>query len=175
MGKWSAVGDAKASGDSLPNIFDDPNKHPIGTRGEFSVRVTNVKDVDGRSGDIYFIIEFEILKSTHDDVILGRQYSQVIKFNNDMGPINVKRFILAANGLDPNDEENESQADEDATEYVLGEDQPLTGLEIDLTCAVIKTKRAGTPFTKHTWHVVEGADDSAAADKDAAADPKDVA
>lgn len=165
MGKWSKVGDAKASGDSLPNIFQNEE---IGQRGEFHVRITNVKDVDGRQGDVFFIIEFDVLKSNHKSVIEGRQYSQVIKYNQEMGPTNVKRFILAANGLDPNSEENENEVGEDEVEFVLSEDQPLAGLEIDLMCEVIKTKQKGTPFTKHTWFPVE-TDDSEAAD------PKDVA
>lgn len=165
MGKWSKVGDAKASGDSLPNIFQGEE---IGTHGEFYVRIINVKDVDGRQGDVFFIIEFEVLKSSHISVVEGRQYSQVIKYNQEMGPTNVKRFILAANGLNPNKEENEDEVGEDEVEYVLGEDQPFAGLEMDLICDVIKTKKKGEPFTKHTWQPVE-------TDNSAANDPKDVA
>lgn len=165
MGKWGKVGEAKASGDSLPNLLAGED---IGTRGDFLVRITNVKDVDGRSGDLFFIIEFEVLRTSHDSAIVGRQYSQVIKYNQEMGPTNVKRFILAANGLDPQDEENEDSCGEDEVEFVLSEDQPLVGIEIELSCEVIKTKNKGTPFTKHTWHPVES-DDSEAED------PKDVA
>ncbi len=165
MGKWAKVGDAKASGDSLPNIFQN---EPIRTSGEFFVRITHVKDVDGREGDVFFITEFEVLKSDHDSVIVGRQYSQVIKYNTDMGPVNVKRFILAANGMDPNNEENEDQVDEDAVEYTLGEDQPLAGLEMDLSCVVIETKKKKTPFTKHTWHPIDSEDSEATDAKDVA-------
>lgn len=165
MGKWAKVGEAKASGDSLPNLF--PNEE-IGTRGEFLVRIIKVKDVDGREGDVFFIIEFEILKTSHESAVVGRAYSHVIKYNHEMGPPNVKRFILAANGLDPNDEENEDQADEDATDYILSEDQPLAGQEMDLTCEVIRTKKKKEPFTKHIWHPID-------AEESAAADPKDVA
>lgn len=152
MSKWAKVGEAKASGDSLPNIFMGK---PVGTRGEFHVRLSKIKDIEGRSGDLFFIIEFQVVKSSHADVMEGRFYSQVIKYNQDMGPVNVKRFVLSANGLDPNDEENEDEVDGDATEYVLSEDQPLEGLEMDLSCEVVLTKKKKEPFTKHTWHPIE--------------------
>jgi hypothetical protein len=157
MGKWDNVGSAKASGDSLPNIFMG---EPIGTRGEFLVDILRTKDVEGRTGDLFFIIEFKVIESSHSSVLEGRDYSQVIKYNQDMGPINVKRFVLAANDMDPNDEENEDEVDGETVEYVLSEEQPLAGKQMPLTCEVVKTKKKGEAFTKHTWHANEEDDEN---------------
>lgn len=147
MSKWATVGDAKASGDKLPNL----------PAGRYAVEITKCKDVEGRSGDLFFIVELKIQESDNSAVSVGAAYSQVIKFNNDMGPINVKRFILAANGFDPNDAANDDEVGEDEVEFVLSEEQPLAGLVMDLQCDMIKTK-AGKDFTKHTWFAVEDAD-----------------
>lgn len=165
MGKWSKVGEAKASGDSLPNLLMG---EPIGTRAECVVRITNIKDVDGRSGDLFFIIEFEVLETSNDAILKGRQYSQVIKYNQDMGPVNVKRFILAVNGLDPNDPDNEEAFSEDEIEDAIDgaiSEGLLNGTEMPLSVEVVETKKKKEPFTKHTWHPTEGAEGS---------DPKDM-
>lgn len=154
MGKWAKVKDAKASGDKLPNLV----------AGDFQVKISNVKDVDGREGDTFYIIEMEVLKSSTDEVIVGRFYSYVIKYNIDMGPVNVKRFLLAAYGFDPQDPDNEDEnflreegvleADEGWEELVemsLGEDQPIAGIVMNLSCVLETTKKKKQPFTKHTW------------------------
>ena len=168
MSKWAKVGDAKASGDKLPNLAMDAE---VGTMFDVSVRITDLKDVEGRKGDLFFIIAFEVLECDdgyHEHAKPGRQYSQVIKFNNEMGPTNVKRFLLAINGFDPQDEENEDKIDEDDVEYVLSDEgkEEIIGLECDLTIEVIKTQGEGNKFTKHTWHVVEGGDDDDEEDED---------
>lgn len=161
MSKWAKVGDAKASGDKLPNLAMDA---PIGTMFDVSVRITDLKDIEGRRGDLFFIISFEVLECEaeyHKYAKPGRQYSYVIKFNSDMGPTNVKRFLLAVNGFDPNDTENEDKIDEDDVEYVLSDEgkEEIIGIECDLTVEVVKTspEAKSDKFTKHTWHVNEDA------------------
>ena len=163
MSKWAKVGEAKASGDKLPNLAMDA---PIGTMFDVSVRITDIKDIEGRKGDLFFIPCFEVLECEeeyHRYAKPGRQYSYVIKFNSDMGPTNVKRFLLAINGFDPNDEENEDQVDEDLVEYVLSEEgkESIIGIECDLTVEVVKTSETAKSdkFTKHIWHVVESDDE----------------
>lgn len=145
MSKWKGIGEANAAGDRKP--WFEP--------GRYKVRITGCHDRDGRKGDVFFIVEAEVLEilNTVDEVKMqvGNTYSQVIKFNTDMGPINVKRFILAANGLDPNDADNQDQVDEDTVELVVSEEQPLAGTEMDLQCDLIKT-RDGGDFTKYTWY-----------------------
>lgn len=144
MGKYSKVTGAKAAGDKKPYLLP----------GQYTVRIDKVKDVDGFEGDLFFVIEMEILKSSNEDVEVGKLFSQVIKYNQSMGPVNVKRFILCANGLDPDDPDNDDEVGEDEVELVLSDEQPLTGVEMELQCDVIETKK-GTDFTKHTWFPIE--------------------
>lgn len=144
MSKWQKVDDAKAAGDKLPNMLP----------GTFRVRIDKVKDFEGYQGDLFYIIEFEILESSNEKIEVGKFYSQVIKYNQPMGPINVKRFVMAASGLDPNDPDNEDAIGSEEVEESLSDDQPFCGLEMGLQCDNITT-REGKPFTKHTWEAVE--------------------
>lgn len=146
MSKWQKVDDAKAAGDKLPNMLP----------GTYQVRISNVKDFEGYQGDLFYIIEFEILESSNENIEVGKFYSQVIKYNQPMGPINVKRFLMAATGFDPNDPDNEEAVTSEEVEQSLEEDDPLglKGLEMGLQCDDIRT-REGKPFTKHTWEAIE--------------------
>lgn len=161
MGKWSKVNNAKAAGDKKPWL----------PPGQFKVRIDKCKDVDGYEGDIFFVIEFEVLESSTDEVEAGKMYSQVIKWNQNMGPINVKRFLLCANGLDPEDPENDDEVDEDAVEFVLSDEQPLQGVIMEVQTDLIETKK-NTEFTKHTWFPVDEDDQEDAGE---AGDDEDAA
>lgn len=165
MGRFSKVEKVKASGDKLPNL----------PPGFFKVRISKCKAVDGHEGDLWFVVEFEILEADVEDgypaVKVGRFYSWVTKWNTNMGPINVKRFALASQGLDPNDEANDGEVDDDFIETMVGQekdaDEPgtwLAGIEMDVQCDMIITKGKKEPFTKHTWYPIEDPD----------ADPKDA-
>lgn len=148
MSKWKGMSEADPTGDKKP--WFEP--------GKYRVRVTGCHEREGRQGDLFYIVEAEVLEifetSNPDKMKEGHIYSQVIKFNQDMGPINVSRFILAANGLDPNDPENKDVVDEETVEYTLSEDQPLVGTEMELQCDLIKT-REKKDFTKYTWFPAE--------------------
>ncbi len=156
MGKWGKASDAKASGDSLPTL----------PAGKHKIRITKVKDIESRKGNLLFIPEYEVLQTTNEEVKVGGFYSQVIKFNDDMGPINVKRFVLASEGYDPNDEKNENAIEdlEDVIEYIISDEQPLAGLEMEVTVDVIITQKEKKPFPKHIWHPVEKDDDGGEAE-----------
>jgi hypothetical protein len=148
MGKWDTIGDADAAGD----------KKPWCEVGRYWVKIIRCLDRQGRTGINWYIIEFEIqqVESTADPkkMVAGKIYSQAINFNEDMGPINVKRFILAAEGKDPNDADNNDEVDGATVEYTLSEEQPLAGVEMWLQCDLIKTRK-GADYTKHTWFPAE--------------------
>jgi len=144
MSKWHKVDEAKAAGDKLPNMLP----------GTFKVRIDRIKDFEGFQGDLFYIIEFEVLESSNEDIEVGKFYSQVIKYNQTMGPINVKRFVMAASGLDPNDSENEEAIGAEEVEESLSDEQPFSGLVMDLQCDNITTQK-NKPFTKYTWEAVE--------------------
>jgi len=144
MGKFAKIEEVKASGDRLPYFLE----------GRYTVRILAVREVESRKGDLFIIVECHILASSNKDVRVGGNYAQAMKWNDDMGPINVKRFILACNGLDPNDDKNNDAVGEEEVDLAVGESQPLAGIEIELQCDAIKT-RSGGDFTKHTWLPVQ--------------------
>lgn len=149
MSMWSGVGDADATGD----------KKPWFEAGKYFVRIDSVQGRDGRGGKVWFIVEAELLEiestTDEDKMKVGKVYSQTINFSQDMGPINVKRFILAAMGLDPSDSENNDKVGEEEVDLAVSEEQPLAGIELWLQCDQIQTK-SGNPFTKYTWFAAEG-------------------
>ena len=144
MGMYNKMNKAKASGDKKPRL----------PPGFFTTRIDVVKGVDGYEGDHFIVIEFEVLKTSTDEAETGKMYSQVIKWNQNMGPINVKRFLLCAGGYDPNDEDNEDKVDEDDLEFALSDEQPLKGLIMEVQVDLIETKK-NTEFSKHTWFPVD--------------------
>ncbi len=122
--------------------------------GRYRVRIDACRVVPSRSGDVFYIIEMEMLEVRQTDVPekmkAGVHYAQMIKMNNDMGPINAKRFLLCALGLDPNDKDNQAEVTDEHANISIGTDQPFAGLEMELHCESIITK-SGKPFTKHNW------------------------
>lgn len=122
--------------------------------GRYRVRIDACRCVPSRNGDVFYIIEAELLVVHQTDVPekmkVGLHYAQMIKFNNDMGPQNTKRFLLCALGLDPNLKENQNQVTDDIANISISSEQPFMGLEMELICEAIITK-SGKPFTKHNW------------------------
>lgn len=142
--RWTGIGDANAAGDRKP--WFEP--------GLYDVEIQQCNGVEGRKGGLFFVVEAKVLKiyetSEPKKMRKGSVYSQIINFDKDMGPINVKRFILAAEGLDPNEADNSDEVGEEEVEYAVHEDQPFAGTRLRLQCDLITTK-AGNPFTKYTW------------------------
>jgi len=130
------------------------NRRPYFLEGTYRVRVVKCAAISSRTGIPFFIVEAEILESNHPERPPGMVCAQVIKMATDMGPINVKRFIAAANGIDPNSNEANEQVNEEVCEYAVSDEQPLTGIELGLQCVNTQTQR-GTDFTIHHWQAAE--------------------
>jgi hypothetical protein len=165
MSALSGITGADASGDRKPWLES----------GRYRVRITACREVTSRKNDVFFIVEVEVLVIHQTDVPekmkVGRHYCQMIKFNDDMGPINVKRFLLCALGMDPNTAENQDRVDDDAAIYSVSNDQPLAGLEMEVHVEMITTK-AGNPFSKHNWMPCEQWANAAQAQAAPAAPPQ---
>jgi hypothetical protein len=99
------------------------------------------------------------------DFKVGHTRAQVIGMGNVMGPINVKKFVLAATGLDPEDPEGETKACklwasrletkpltfEEVCERLFDESANiLEGLPIRLECINTRTQK-NQDFTVHNW------------------------
>ena len=137
--------------------------------GNYRVKIKGVKVIESRrSKKDLFIIECEVLESTNDKYKPGSTASQVIVMNEIMSLPNVKGFMCAASGVDPEDDDandkvgkqwteltGKKMSFEDACEYAISPDQPLAGTELELECVEIITKGKGQPFTKHVWNAPE--------------------
>jgi len=142
--------------------------------GIYKVRVKSVKVKDSQVGpaEKYFIVETEVLESNNPDIAVGAEKSQVIKMSNVMALPNVKAFVAAASGVDPNSETineeveaywkkkleeqgviqpTETVSFDQVCDLIVSNLNPLGGLELKLECATIETKGEGKEFTKHFW------------------------
>ncbi len=145
MGMFDAVGTA--------DVTQAGNRLPYFLEGHYKVSVHKVKGQPDRNGNPFFVVEAEILESNNVERPPGTKCSWVCKMNNDMGPINVKKFIAAANGVDPSTPEANEVTGEDC-EYACSDEQPLTGTIMGLQCSMTTTK-AGNPFTIHNWEAAK--------------------
>ena len=132
--------------------------------GHYKVTIDAVKSIDSKKESKKFIIiEMTVLKSDNPNIKVGGEYSQVIDTSKVMFLPNMKIFMAAISGVDPNSE----KVNEEVTAYwtkVLGafvsfsalcemvvtEENPLGGTEMDLICRLTKTSDGGD-FTKHLW------------------------
>lgn len=130
------------------------NRRPYFLEGTYRVRIVKSAAFNSRMGIPFFVVEAEILTSNNPERPAGMICAQVIKLSTDMGPINVKRFIAAANGIDPNSAEANEEVDEDVCEYAVSDEQPLAGIEMGLQCVVTKTQK-NADFTIHHWEPAE--------------------
>jgi hypothetical protein len=148
--------------------------------GNYKVRIKAVKTQDSQVGPAkkFFIVETEVLKSSNPDIAVGSERSQIIDMSNVMALPNVKYFVAAASGVDPNSEGINGEVEgywkkklaedgvlkpgEDVSfdqicELVVSAINPLGGIELDLECMNITTKGEGKEFTKHLWQPRVGA------------------
>lgn len=126
------------------------NRLPYFLEGRYKVRIDTCKAIVSRNGIAFFVVEATILESNNPERPAGSRCSWLQKIQTDMGPVNIKKFVGAANGLDPASEEVNREVNQDVVEYVVSDDQPLAGTVMPLQCVLTETK-AGNPFTIHNW------------------------
>lgn len=92
MGKFSNIGKVNVS--KSGQYF---------TAGNYQVRIKEVKIVPSQAGGNkeYFVIETEILDSDNPKIKPGSERSHVIDMSNVMSMPNIKAFIAAVSGVDP--------------------------------------------------------------------------
>jgi hypothetical protein len=135
--------------------------------GNFLVELKAVKQQDSATapGKQFFIIETQVLESSNPDIPVGNERSQVITMGQTMSLPNVKAFMAAVSGVDPNADDVNAQVEaywmpklggqhtsfDKICELVVGPANPLAGLKLRLVCEEIQTKGTKQPFTKHLW------------------------
>jgi len=133
--------------------------------GKHLVKIKEIKFSEGdkmRSGNDTFIVRGEIIETTNSDQIVGTTPAQVSVFNGKFPDVfwgNVKQFVAAALGTDPENpelEDGQSIADfwKEALTYMVSEEQPLNGQWMDVECYDKEKKNSPGTVTIHTWSAV---------------------
>lgn len=121
------------------------NWFPVGT---FLVEVNCVKEHIKQTGQRFFIVEFKILESSNPQKPAGSSAEFVESFKYiEKGLARVKQFIVAASGINANEEE----VDEKVCELVVSEKQPLAKKKLRVVTKLSKTGK----FTEHSFYPVE--------------------
>lgn len=138
---YGGVKDVDASG----------NRNPYFQAGNYTVRIVKVREHTSRppKSEPFYIIDAEILKSDVEELRPGTVCSQMIKVNQDMGIINIKRFLLATNGLDPENKDN-NEFIEESTVINSVENGTENGRILGLRCYMTETQ-SKNEFTVHQW------------------------
>lgn len=153
-GLFSKVADAK--------IYEHGSYLGLGIH---RVKITGCKThASVKDSRVYAVIEMELLESTNHNLTIGGSYTQMIDMTNNMGPVNVKKFIGAFSGIEPDDREINAKISafwtnatgrnldvDKACELVFsGDDSPAVDFEMHVECVMTKTKK-GNDFTLHNW------------------------
>lgn len=137
--------------------------------GKFIVEVLGVKLIKSQKDRRdFFVIETEVVASNRDaqaaGLRVGTKPSQAIDMGNVMAMPNIKGFLAAASGIEPDVPDLNEQIEatwsaltgvqmtvEQCAERVIAHDNPLQGVTLYCEAVEIKT-RANEPFTKVTWY-----------------------
>jgi hypothetical protein len=118
--------------------------------GLYLCSIAKVKVDRAQAGFPYFLVEFECIESSHDDIRPGMRVSWMATLKNETFKAtfwaNVKGAVLAAIQT-----QRPGTTANDITDAVLAqvcsEAQPLTGIRVRAQASDIRT-RTGNPFTK---------------------------
>jgi len=144
---FGGINEADASGQSLP-YFED---------GDYLVRIDTLKYVNSRKGGSLVFIETTIVESSNPNRPAGMQVSASVKLNSDMGPINYKRFMIAAMGYKISDLPPKSPVapdgktwDAHAAESITPA-QPFRGRMCRVQARTQEKKTSAGEFTNIIW------------------------
>lgn len=144
MGLFDNIGNTTASGGGGVYFKD----------GKYRCKIISADAKVSRKREDLVIIEVEILEVlSGDDAsnMVGSRPSQVVNFKHDAALRNVKNFLCAAAGLDPNDEAQQARITPAIAEKLTDpKDTELNGVEVICTATTIITK-SNNPFTLHAW------------------------
>lgn len=145
-GLFGGIGDAKIGMGGLYFL-----------QGLYRVRIIRFFAMESRKKEDLVIAECEVLASDVAERKVGMKPSWVVNLKQDAALGNIKGFLAACLGLDPNDTEAVNERiTEDFCEEAVSEDNPLAGIEVNLEAVNIKT-RENNDFTLHKWSPAEAA------------------
>lgn len=127
------------------------------TPGKYLVEVVKCFCLRSRKREDLFIVEFLIHESDSPDRGVGTKASWVVNFKQDAALGNIKGFLAACNGIDPdNTEMVTAEITEEVSEYAVDEEEnPLAGTKVRLVAVNKKLKDGVSDFTLHLWSPLE--------------------
>ena len=137
---FGAIDKADARGQRNPYLVD----------GNYLLEIDKVQLKKARDKRTYYLVEAKILESDNNERPIGMMVTWMTDVDNDMGPINIKRFLAAVCGIDPNSEEANTQVTSASARLSVSDEQPLTGEKVYVSVVTITT-RAGSTFSEHRW------------------------
>jgi hypothetical protein len=141
-----AINDADATSNS-------GQRNPYLKPGNYVVEIVNIRFFTTRYKGDAALVTLRPVTSSNPEVELGVMHTWYCGFNNDLGPINFKRFLGAAYGLDPTDEATNARITADVAKEACGKTQPLSGQVVGVSCHNTTTEK-GEEFTVHTWRPI---------------------
>lgn len=161
----------------MDDLFDDfekanPSHKPSGNKIKVAgTHLVKVQDVRMQPSELvatdYFVVEFEVVESTHNDLNAGESYSWTCdpkrKFGkNKVGQNDIKQFVCALAGFDPNDETAKSKINKGHLRMILNGEDPTDdvgrGIASNIGSGALvkvetipKTSKDGRPWTQHLW------------------------
>ena len=122
--------------------------------GNYLVEIQRCKEGETRKKIPFFVVECKIIQSDNPDMKVGTDCSWLVMMDKDAAPGNIKAFVMAAAGVE------EDEVDEAGCEEICSERQPLAGTKMRVE-AYNKPTKAGMPFTRLNWELVEDASEAA--------------
>jgi hypothetical protein len=121
--------------------------------GKYKVRLENVLIYKRRLGGKLFIVETEVLESSHPDIQPGETRNWVQPMEVDAAMPRIKTFMGAAHGFCPkrNLDALSKFVTKEVCDAAVSPENPLKGKELKLECHNKKSIKTGKDFTVHLW------------------------
>lgn len=137
---FAAIDEADAKGQRNPYLL----------KGQYLLQVQHIELKKARDKTVYYLVELKILWSDNPDRPEGMTVTWMPKTSSDMGPINIKRFLAACYGIEPNSDQANSEITRDVAAMSVSPEQPCTGIQVQAQCDDTTT-RDGNPFLVVNW------------------------
>ena len=138
---------------SIDKVDARGQRNPYLIEGDYLLEVEKIQLKKARDRRVFYLVEAKILESNNAERPIGMTVSWMTDVDQDMGPINIKRFLAACIGIDPNSEEANTQVTSAAAKLSVSDEQPLTGEKVYVS-VVATTTKSGKPFSEHRWQPV---------------------
>lgn len=136
--------------------------------GKYRVELAKVALINSRKREDMFVVETTIQESDVPERKPGTKCSYICNMKNDSALGNIKAFLAACAGADPDNEKeveaaftdkNGQDITEETAEMAVSDENPLAGTVLDLVCVNKQTRGSpGNPphdFTLHFWKPVK--------------------